>query len=168
MAPLVAALIQAGLPILAKVVTEKGKEFVNNELGVDLDAQLSTQTGTDSLRIAEREHELTLLRILVDADGAESKEREGARARDIEIQRSKGINFRADALCFIAAIVIVGLTASIWFGTNLDDFGKGVLTLVLGRFLGYLDNIYNFEFGSTRSSKTKNDAIAALAKEHTK
>ena len=43
-----------------------------------------------------------------------------------------------------------------------DEFAKGILTLVLGRFLGYVDNIYNFEFGTTRSSAKKDDTITAL------
>ncbi len=43
-----------------------------------------------------------------------------------------------------------------------DEFAKGILTLVLGRFLGYVDNIYNFEFGTTRSSSKKDDTITAL------
>ena len=43
-----------------------------------------------------------------------------------------------------------------------DEFAKGILTLVLGRFLGYVDNIYNFEFGTTRSSAVKDKTITAL------
>lgn len=34
----------------------------------------------------------------------------------------------------------------------------------LGRFLGYLDNIFNFEFGTTRSSQKKDDTILNLTK----
>lgn len=43
-----------------------------------------------------------------------------------------------------------------------NEYSKGILTLVLGRFLGYVDNIYNFEFGTTRSSAKKDDTITAL------
>lgn len=39
----------------------------------------------------------------------------------------------------------------------------GVVTLVLGRFLGYRDNIYNFEYGTNRSSKEKDMTINQLS-----
>jgi hypothetical protein len=46
----------------------------------------------------------------------------------------------------------------------VNEYLKGIVTLVLGRFLGYLDNIYNFEFGSTRSSKAKDLTIEQLSR----
>ena len=51
----------------------------------------------------------------------------------------------------------------IWKDPNINEYMKGVVTLVLGRFLGYLDNIYSFEFGTTRGSQNKDSTINALA-----
>ena len=62
----------------------------------------------------------------------------------------------------LAVVVIVGIAAAIWNSPGLDEYTKGIATLILGRFLGYLDNIYNFEFGSTRSSKQKDASIENL------
>lgn len=58
-------------------------------------------------------------------------------------------------------MVVVCLAFTVW-ETVTDEFAKGILTLVLGRFLGYVDNIYNFEFGTTRASTKKDDTIAGL------
>lgn len=61
------------------------------------------------------------------------------------------------------SMVIVCVAVTVWM-TVKDEFAKGILTLVLGRFLGYVDNIYNFEFGTTRSSAKKDDTIKELTK----
>jgi hypothetical protein len=50
----------------------------------------------------------------------------------------------------------------VWKDPNINEYVKGIFTLVLGRFLGYLDNIYSFEFGTTRGSKEKDETIKNL------
>lgn len=85
-----------------------------------------------------------------------------ARNRDIEISKGGKRNVRADSMYFLAVAVIVGLFYAVWKSPELDEFVKGIVSLVLGRFLGYLDGIYNFEFGTTRSSQDKNATINHL------
>lgn len=92
----------------------------------------------------------------------EFKDRDGARDRDVAIKRSGGKNYRADVMFVLAVGVICALVYAIWTDPNINEFLKGVVTLVLGRFLGYLDNIYSFEFGTTRSSQAKNETIDKL------
>lgn len=96
-------------------------------------------------------------------DELEFKDREGARHRDTEIVKAVGHNYRADAMFVLAVAVIVGLVYAIWTEPGINEFLKGIVTLVLGRFLGYLDNIYNFEYGTTRSSKDKDVTINQLS-----
>ena len=93
----------------------------------------------------------------------EFRDREGARNRDTEITKAGKPNRRADVMFVLAVGVICGLVYVIWKDPNINEYMKGIVTLVLGRFLGYLDNIYNFEFGSTRSSKDKDSTINKLA-----
>jgi len=69
---------------------------------------------------------------------------------------------RVNILIAIAIIVVILCMFVVVQITVKDEFAKGILTLVLGRFLGYVDNIYNFEFGTTRSSSKKDDAITKL------
>jgi hypothetical protein len=83
-----------------------------------------------------------------------------ARKRDVELRAH---NYRADSM-YILAVVLIAALVYVVLQSNLDEYAKGIVTLVLGRFLGYLDNIYNFEFGTTRSSKVKDTTIENLTK----
>lgn len=69
------------------------------------------------------------------------------------------ISFWMVALCLVVIVWSPQL--------GLDDFAKGAITLILGRFLGYTDNIYAYEFGTTRAEKAKDQTITQLAKEAT-
>lgn len=91
-----------------------------------------------------------------------TKDRADARGRDTEVTKAGKHNYRADAMFILAVAVIVGLVWAIWTEPGINEFLKGIVTLVLGRFLGYLDNIYNFEFGTTRSSQNKDSTIDKL------
>lgn len=85
-----------------------------------------------------------------------------ARARDAEFIKAGARNYRADGMYILAVVVICILVYQVLGSETLDEYAKGIITLVLGRFLGYLDGIYNFEFGTTRTSKTKDDTINKL------
>lgn len=93
----------------------------------------------------------------------EVKDRDSARTRDTELAKTGKRNLRADAMFTLAVLVIVGLVWMIWKDQSINEFMKGIVTLVLGRFLGYLDNIYSFEFGTTRGSQSKDSTINQLA-----
>lgn len=87
-----------------------------------------------------------------------------ARKRDSELRKAGHFNYRADLMVLGAAIFVGWLISIIWANPQIGEFAQGVFTLVLGRMLGYLDGIYNFEFGTTRetkeSTKTANDLRA--------
>ena len=87
-----------------------------------------------------------------------------ARKRDAVFVSNGQRNYRADAMFGLAVAVICGLVWLIWRDPAINEFMKGIVTLVLGRFLGYLDNIYNFEFGSTRGSQRKDLTIDNLTR----
>lgn len=90
---------------------------------------------------------------------------QSARERDVNLAKAIGArNWRPDVMFVLAVAVIAGLVWMIWSSADISEYVKGIFTLVLGRFLGYLDSIYNFEFGSTRSSKVKDATINDLSK----
>lgn len=89
---------------------------------------------------------------------------QSARERDVKLHQSGYVNKRAHALAILAVIVVAVLFVAVWMDSNLNEFVKGVVTLILGRFLGYLDSIYWFEFGTTRQSRAKDSTIEALSK----
>lgn len=85
-----------------------------------------------------------------------------ARKRDTEIQKIRGSNKRADVL---VACCVIGIAACILiscFVTDLNEFGKTVVNVALGAFLGTWSQVNNFEFGSTNSNKDKDKTIASL------
>jgi hypothetical protein len=169
MAPLIAMLAKAGLPLLTQLVLQKGKDFAEQKLGVDLEDMLASDEGKIQLKQLEMEQEQNLRQFLLAAaeqDLAsfkeEVKDKDSARLRDAQFLKAGTRNYRADTM-YLLAVVVIGLLVWAVLSSELDEYAKGIITLVLGRFLGYLDNIYNFEFGSTRSSKQKDFTIEQLS-----
>lgn len=87
---------------------------------------------------------------------------QSARDRDIKLAQAGYRNVRAHTMYVLAVAVIIWLVYIIWSDETTNEYVKGIFTLVLGRFLGYLDAIYNFEFGTTRQSRSKDDSIDRL------
>jgi hypothetical protein len=83
-----------------------------------------------------------------------------ARQRDVSLAAH---NYRADSM-YVLAVLLIAALVYVVLKSGLDEYAKGIITLVLGRFLGYLDNIYNFEFGTNRSSKVKDATIENLSR----
>lgn len=105
--------------------------------------------------VAAREFEMDKLYLADVAD---------ARRRDTAFITQGTRNYRSDLMFLLAVAVIACLVWIVWKDPGITEYVKGIFTLVLGRFLGYLDNIYNFEYGSTRSSKTKDATIENLSR----
>lgn len=89
---------------------------------------------------------------------------QNARARDIELAKAGQPNHRANALAAGAGGLVVACLAVVIWSSSLDDFGKATLTLICGRALGWVEQIFSFEFGTTRANKTKDDTINNLTK----
>lgn len=170
MAPLVATLLKWGFSALAPAVISKGKDVIEQKLGVDLSAALGTEEGRIRLKQLEMEHEEFLVTAAQQKAELELKEfqvevddRKSARDRDAEFVKAGSRNYRADFMFLLAVALVAGLVYIVWGAADINEYTKGVITLVLGRFLGYLDNIYNFEFGTTRGSRSKDETIANLS-----
>lgn len=166
---LLAPILAQGMNLVANAVLAKGKSWVEEKAGVRLDQPLSTEDMT-KLRQFEMEHEEELLRIRLEhnkldlqALELEVKDRGSARERDAWFVRMGRHNFRADIMFVLAVAMISALVYIVWKDNTINEYVKGIVTLVLGRFLGYLDNIYNFEFGTTRNSKSKDETIKNLS-----
>ncbi|SMP72045.1 hypothetical protein SAMN06295970_117117 [Noviherbaspirillum suwonense] len=89
---------------------------------------------------------------------------QNARARDMALAAAGVKNTRANALAIGAAsLVLVTLVIVVW-ATNMDDFAKATITLICGRALGWVEQVFSFEFGTTRTSAKKDDTINNLTK----
>lgn len=167
---IIAQLISVGLPILASAVATKGKEVIQEKIGINIDEALGTEAGRYKLRELEIKHQEFLIMAAQASEArdfeyfkAEVADKASARERDSVFIRMGKHNYRADAMFILAIVVICSLVWVVWKDPSINEYVKGIFTLVLGRFLGYLDNIYNFEFGTTRSSRTKDTTIEKLS-----
>lgn len=89
---------------------------------------------------------------------------QNARARDIALAQAGIRNWRANVLVGAAlAIVLVCLGVVIW-QSDMNEFAKGAVTLILGRALGWVEQAFSFELGTTRANKTKDDTINNLSR----
>lgn len=86
-----------------------------------------------------------------------------ARKRDTELAKAGMKNYRANVLAGFAILtVIICLLIVVW-GSDIDDYAKSIITLICGRALGWVEQIFSFEFGTTRTSKQKDDTIKSLS-----
>ena len=167
-APVLASAI--GTPVAGAAVGALLNVFGISSDSPDAAAQLASKvqnaTAEDLLKIKQAENDFVvkMKELDIDLDKTVIADVGSARIRDTEIVKTLGKrNWRPDIMFLMATIVIAVLVWLIWKDQTITEYVKGIFTLVLGRFLGYLDNIYNFEFGSTRSSKTKDDTISKLS-----
>ncbi len=72
-------------------------------------------------------------------------------------------NRRRDAMFIAAYLAVIGLVYVVVHET-ITEYGQGVITLVLGAFIGYLTAMYQYETGTTRASAAKDTAITDLTK----
>lgn len=166
---LLAPLLSQGLSLIGNAVMAKGKEWVEDKTGVKLNGAPLSEADTLKLKQYEMDHEEELMRLRVEdnkidleAFKVEVADRDSARGRDEVMIRTGRHNWRADLMVLAAAVAVGFLVYMVWVDSDLNEYVKGIVTLVLGRFLGYLDNIYSFEFGTTRGSKDKDETIKQL------
>lgn len=87
-----------------------------------------------------------------------------ARARDIAIVQKSGENIRADlAVVFVCLGLIACLASMIFMRSQITGEVMGVVTAIASIFGLCLRDYFNFEFGSSRSSRNKDDVIKTMA-----
>lgn len=170
MAPLIAALLKAGLPLLANAALVKGKDWVEDKTGVKFDPEPTDAQLLEGRR-AEMAHEEELLRIRQGDDRlalqwAELavKDVASARDRDREFIRAGQHNYRADIL---AALAVVGLVTCVYFiaaDAMLPERAVNAIMFVAGVLAAAVRDVYGFEFGSSRGSKDKDDALRDMTR----
>ncbi|WP_284459632.1 hypothetical protein [Cupriavidus campinensis] len=87
-----------------------------------------------------------------------------ARARDIEYVKAGRTNDRANVLAGAALLLVVVCLFVVLWQSNASEFAKATISLILGRALGWVEQLFSFEFGTTRANKTKDDTINNLTK----
>jgi hypothetical protein len=145
----------------------KAVSWISKKLGVDesdTQAMQDAVVGLDPMKRIEFEAELNKWIITQQNElyAKELQDMQDARARDAEFIRSGTRNYRADLIAACAFVIVSAVMYLVWKNPEINEFIKGIVTLVMGRFLGYIDQIFAFEFGSTRSSRNKDLTIENL------
>ena len=149
LAPILATLAANGLGIVADAVTKKGKEFVEDKLGIELTPDPSPEA-VENWKNAAREHERELLQMAYgDVANARNMQVEALRQDDLFSKRFIYI-FATFWSIFAAAYI-----AFITFGHIPEDnqrFADTILGFLLGTVVA---TILQFFFGSSMGSKEK-------------
>ena len=151
---LIAPLLAQGLNLIANAALSKGKEWVEEKTGVNLDQPLSAED-TLKLRQYEMDHEEELLRLRVEDKRLDLADVQSARDMNTRINESANATWLSKNVPAILALVVI-IVGFLLLGTTKDADVRtavvGLMTLVLG-----------FYFGSTASSRAKDDSIRALS-----
>jgi len=149
LAPILATLAANGLGMVADAVTKKGKEFVEEKLGIDLTPDPSPEA-VQNWKLAAQQHERELLAMAYgDTANARNMQVEALRQEDLFSKRF--IYYFATFWSIFAS----GYIAFITFGTIPPDnqrFADTILGFLLGTVVA---TILQFFFGSSMGSKEK-------------
>lgn len=163
LAPILTKLAENGLDLIGSAILSKGKDVVENQLGVKIDeTTVNDPAMITALQQAQMEHEAKLIELATADRKVEMDDLANARARDVALHQAGGANNRANWLAVAAIALVVGCLLTVVWSSGMDDFMKATITLILGRSLGWVEQIFSFEYGSTRSGRIKDETINKL------
>jgi len=174
MAPIIAALIKMGLPLIAGAVVSKGKEIIQDKLGVNLDDALGTEEGRLSLKQLELEHEQFLIEASLVRKEQDIRETalyigdvDSARRREVEIASSTDAPYINKVVTPYIAVCVLVMTfiifAILLFSTmEIPAARKEIIIYVLGVLSTISTQIIAYYFGSSRGSSIKDETIQAM------
>lgn len=169
---LVQTLAENGLSMVGNAILAKGKDVVEEKLGVKIpdDPKALTPELLQQLQIKQMEHEEFLLEAGLKKQALELEEfkvqvddTKSARERDTAMLKAGYRNSRANTMLAGAGLLIIAILVIVVWRSPLDEYVKGIITFILGRAMGYIDQGFNFEFGTTRNSGTKDETISKLS-----
>ena len=149
MAPILAALASQGLSLLGSAVLAKGKDFIEDKLGVSLEQEVATEEGLLRLRQLEFQHEEFLLQQAIESDKMYFEDTKSARSLGVELSKSTSW-LNQNIMPLLALYVVTVSSYLLWFSGENDVKMAAVsfITMVLGYF-----------FGSSKGSKDKQEQL---------
>lgn len=169
LAPIVAKLAENGLNLLVNAVTSKGKEFVEDKLGVDLDKEIMTEEGRIKLRSLELEHEEFLINAAQKEAENRLKDKEldiqntaNAQEMNTKIQESYNASDIAKKGPYYLDFLVIGSTlilAGILLFNGVPPVNKELVYMAFGSLVTMCGTILNFHRGSSQGSKDNSEAL---------
>lgn len=179
MLPIIAALAQAGLSLIGNAVLAKGKEVVEEKLGVSLEDSVKTAEGKAKLLELQFKHEEALQQFVVAQREQDLREVEldnkntsDARGANATIATSDHAPWYQKALLpGLAVLITLGFFASLGalislsvLNVHLDDNSRDVLIYAFGVLSAGFMAVMNFVFGSSAGSRDAQAAVANIAR----
>ena len=168
-------LLGNGLNLVANAVMAKGKNYVEQQLGVTLKPDMSPED-LAKIQIAQMEHEEELLKLRLQHDSLDLAELEmllkstnDARQREVQIANSDKAPLLNKIVTPVLALSILLLTF-VLFGvvmfndTPVEASRKDILIYILGVLSAIASQIVSYYFGSSAGSKEKTDALKEAIK----
>lgn len=150
---LIAPLLAQGLGLLGNAVLAKGKEWLEEQTGVDLSKPLSPED-VAKLRQFEMEHEEELMRLRIEDKRLDYEDTQSARDMNTRINESASASTLSKNIPAVLALIVIVAGFILLAVTKEADVRTavvGLMTLVLG-----------FYFGSSSTSKLKDATIQSL------
>lgn len=173
LAPILTELAKNGLNILAGAITAKGKEVVENTLGIDIEKSLQSEEGKLKLRQLELEHEEFLINaaqkekeLELQGDKLDVENTKDARNMNARIQESEKASHLSKVAAYYLDFLIVGSTlilACILFFNAVPTVNEKLVYMAFGSLLTLCGTIVNFHRGTSARSAMKDDTIKALS-----
>jgi hypothetical protein len=172
--PFVKSLFEGGLTLLGNAVLAKGKDAVEQTLGVKLPADDQSLTGEQLIQMRTLEfdneqslREFALAKAEQDLKGTamEHANTAGARQMNIAIQESANASTLAKNLAYLLDIGIVAgtvLLIMLLYFQAIPVANKDIAYMALGSLLTMCGTVVNFHRGSSAGSKSKDDSTAKL------
>ena len=175
MTPLITALLGKGLGLVANAVMAKGKDWVENKLGVELKPDMTSEDYA-KVQIAAMQHEEELLKLKLEENKLDLqeldlrlKDTDSARKRETEIATSEKAPLLNKIVTPLLALGVTALTF-ILFGVLMFDSSpvepsrKDILVYVLGALTAISTQVISYYFGSSIGSKDKSAQLDKVLK----
>lgn len=176
LAPILSALASNGLNTLVSAISAKGKEFVENKIGIKIpdDASKLTPELMVELKKAEMLHEEVLINASVREKEISLEEKQldvgnttDARKMNAAIQESEHASYISKVAPYYLDFLIIGSTlliAGMLFFIGVPTANEKLAYMALGSLITMCGTILNFHRGTSSSSAKKDDTIKLLSK----
>jgi hypothetical protein len=178
LAPLVKDLVANGLNLLAGGVMAKGKEWVEEKTGLNLD---EIQSANDAKRLefrqAEMKHEELLLQAQLEGRKLDIQEVaaylgdvKSARERESAVVAVPTAPYLNKVITPVLAIgILTGSFGGLWYLINIVDADwnpaqKDIIFIVLGALTAMATQVISYYFGSSRGDAANSQALQDVAK----
>ena len=175
MAPLITALLGKGLSLIANAVLAKGKDFIKEKTGVDVDKASLSEQDFVTLKKFEMEHEEELMKLQIEDNRIDLEmtkavlaDTQGAREREARMAESPSATWLNKNMGSILGLFTIAVTFFLFYNvlfskqfiTDLGKENKDILLYILGVLSAVVTQIFSYYFGSSSGSKSKSEDLS--------